>query len=96
MTTLTVSEARAALPRIIESVTAGEEVALTRHGKVVAIVVRPDALRSRRAEGALAVADQIDEVLARGRAARLDPVPGVSPERAEDLVADVRTGRSAR
>src|SRR4051794_15680318 len=48
-TSITVSKARAALPQILERVLAGEEVTITRHGRAVAVVVRPDALRARRA-----------------------------------------------
>jgi prevent-host-death family protein len=53
-TTMTVSEARAALPQILDRILAGEEVTLTRHGQPVAVVVRPDTLRARRADDALA------------------------------------------
>ncbi len=45
MTTMTVSEARAALPELLTRVEEGEEVTITRHGKAVAVLVRPDALR---------------------------------------------------
>ena len=53
MTSMSASQARAALPEILDRVTAGEEVTITRHGRAVAIVVRPDALRVRRADRAL-------------------------------------------
>lgn len=39
---MTVSEARAALPQILDRVLAGDEVALTRHGEPVAVVARPE------------------------------------------------------
>ena len=68
MTTLTVSEARAALPEILDRVRAGEEVTITRHGLPVAVVVRPDVLRARRADQALAAAERVRDLLARGRA----------------------------
>jgi antitoxin (DNA-binding transcriptional repressor) of toxin-antitoxin stability system len=41
---VTVSEARAALPRLLDRVEAGEEIEVTRHGRVVAVLVRPDTL----------------------------------------------------
>jgi plasmid stability protein len=44
---LTISEARAALPEVINRVVEGEEVTITRHGAPVAIVVRPDIVWSR-------------------------------------------------
>jgi antitoxin (DNA-binding transcriptional repressor) of toxin-antitoxin stability system len=47
---MTVSEARAALPELLDRVLAGEEVTITRHGRPVAVVVRPDSLRVRRAD----------------------------------------------
>jgi prevent-host-death family protein len=50
---MTVSEARAALPEVLDRVNAGEEITITRHGVPAAVVVRPDALRVRRAESAL-------------------------------------------
>jgi len=50
MNTISASEARAALPEILDRVLAGEEVTITRHGQAVAVVVRPDALSARRAD----------------------------------------------
>ncbi len=94
--TITVSEARAALPQILDRVLAGEEVTLTRHGKPVAVVVRPDTLRVRRADEALAAAERLRDVLARGRTSRLRRRPKLSEERADALVADVRAGRVTR
>ncbi|TMA79090.1 MAG: type II toxin-antitoxin system Phd/YefM family antitoxin [Deltaproteobacteria bacterium] len=93
-TTLSISEARAALPDLVDRVTNGEEITLTRHGRPVAIVVRPDALRVRRGERALTSAAELRE---RVRAARRVPRPvpkGVSRKRVDRLVADVRAGRA--
>ncbi len=92
--TLTISEARAALPDLVDRVTNGEEITLTRHGRPVAVVVRPDALRVRRGGVALASAAELRERLrAALRVAR--PVPkGVSRKRANKLVADLRAGRA--
>jgi len=39
---LTISEARAALPEVLNRVAEGEEITITRHGRPVAVVVRPD------------------------------------------------------
>ena len=95
VTTWTVSDARGALPEILDRVTAGEEVVLTRHGRAIAVIVRPDALRSRRAERALRSAEDLHDRLI---AARLRSEPGASlgRRRAEKLVADVRSARDAR
>jgi prevent-host-death family protein len=94
--TMTVSEARAALPEILDWVLAGEEVTLTRHGQAVAVVVRPDTLRVRRADEALAAAQRIRDLLAQGRASRLRPRPRLSKERGNALVDEVRAARSSR
>lgn len=93
---MTVSEARAALPQILDWVDAGEEVTLTRHGKPVAVLVRPDTLRVRRADAALARAAKVHDVLERGRKTRLSARPALSEERAEALIAEVRASRSRR
>lgn len=94
--TITVSEARAALPQILDRVLAGEEVTLTRHGRPVAVVVRPDTLRVRRADEALAATERLRDVLARARTRRLPPRPTLSEERADALVADVQAARATR
>ncbi len=93
---MTVSQARAALPEILERVRAGEEVTLTRHGVAVAVVVRPDVLRSRRAEGILQAAARIGEALDQARHTPISSRPSMTPERADELVADVRAGRRRR
>jgi len=91
---MSVSEARAALPDILDRVRAGEEVTITRHGEAVAVVVRPDTLRPRRADEALAAAQRVRELLAEGRARRLRSRPKVTTARAEALLADVSAARS--
>lgn len=96
MPTMSASEARAALPEILDRVLAGEEITITRHGQVVAVVVRPDAIRVRRADRALAEAERLRDLLDRGRSARLSEAPAVSAERAEELVAEVAASRLAR
>ncbi len=93
---MSVSEARAALPAILDRVIAGEEVTITRHGREVAVLVRPDALRARRADRALADAERLRSVLDRGRQTVLSAAPALDDERAEELVADVAAGRSGR
>ena len=93
---MSVSQARAALPEILDRVVAGEEVTITRHGKAVAVVVRPDSLRARRADRALVDAERLRDLLKRGRAASLSDAPAVSDELAERLVAEVVAARSGR
>ena len=41
---MSASRARAALPEILDRVSAGEEVTITRHGRAIAVVVSPQAL----------------------------------------------------
>jgi prevent-host-death family protein len=94
--TMTVSKARAALPQILERVHAGEEVTITRHGEPVAVVVRPDTLRARRASEQLRDADRVRDLIASGRRATLHPRPTLSERQADELLADVQAARSHR
>ncbi len=93
---MSASDARAALPEILDRVLAGEEVTITRHGKAVAVVVRPDTVRVRRADRALADAERLREILDRGRTGPLADAPELTAERAEQLVAEVAAARAAR
>ena len=94
MSSISVSEARATLPDLLDRVLAGEEITITRHGKPVAVVMRPDAVRVRRGGDALAEAEHLREVMDRGRTTRLDDAPSVAAERADSLVAEVERSRS--
>ena len=80
--TITVSKARAALPQILQRVRAGEEVTITRHGEPVAVVVRPDTLRARRASKRMSDADRVRDVIVRSRKAKLHPRPTLSEQQA--------------
>lgn len=94
--TITVSEARAALPQILRRVLAGEEVTITRHGEPVAVVVRPDTLRARRASQRLSDADRVRDLIASSRQAKLHDRPTLSEHQADALLADVHAARSKR
>ncbi len=96
MSTVSVSEARAALPEILDRVIAGEEVTITRHGREVAVIVRPDAIRVRRADQAFAEVERLRILLDRGRSTRLADAPALGAERADELVAEVAANRSRR
>jgi prevent-host-death family protein len=96
MTTMTVSEARAALPDVLDRVERGEEVTLTRHGRPVAVVVRPDSLRSRRAARGLLAAEQTRAALTAARERPLSAAPHLTATRADELVAAIRADRDAR
>src|SRR4051812_29942581 len=67
-TTMTVSEARASLPHVLDRVAGGDEVTITRHGRPVAVLVRPDSLRARRAAAIFEAADEVAGLLERARA----------------------------
>jgi prevent-host-death family protein len=94
--TITVSKARAALPQILQRVRAGEEVTITRHGEPVAVVVRPDTLRVRRASERLSDADRVRDLIATSRQAKLHARPTLSEHQADALLADVQAARAKR
>lgn len=95
MTSVTASEARATLPQLLDRVEAGEEIVVTRHGRQIAVIVRLDALRVRRAGTALDDAARIHDRL---EAARRAPLPnrGLTPHRADSLIAEIRSSRDSR
>lgn len=93
MTSLSVTAARAALPQLLDRVQHGEEVTITRHGRAVAVVVRPDTLRSRRADRAFAGATEVGRLLEEAGRAAMPAGPGLSADRADELVADIRSDR---
>ena len=96
MVSMTVSEARAALPELLTRVEGGEEITITRHGRPAAVLVRPDALRSRRADAALEDAGRIHELLIQAAGEPLPEGRGLTAQRAEELVTAIRAGRDTR
>jgi antitoxin (DNA-binding transcriptional repressor) of toxin-antitoxin stability system len=96
MAVMTVSEARAALPEVLNRVAEGEEITITRHGRPVAVIVRPDILWSRsRAQDVLEQAEQLTEMLREAEKAPLSR-GGISAEYAEEIIAEIREGRDRR
>jgi len=93
---LSVSEARASLPQILDRVGDGEEVTITRHGEPVAVILRPDKLRVRRAGPALDQASHIHEMVMSSATKPLPRRPRLSPAQADALVSEVRAGRASR
>jgi prevent-host-death family protein len=91
-----VSEARAKLPDLLRFVEDGDEVTITRHGKPIAVVIHPDALKHRRAAEALDNAARVHDLLADAAATALPEARGLTEERAEALIAEIRAGREAR
>ena len=98
MNTMSATEARAALPEILDRVAAGDEVTITRHGTPIAVVVPIGTLRVRRAERVLTQAQRLDELVTKLSSAQLEGAATnpISAERADQLVADLRSGRDSR
>lgn len=69
---------------------------ITLHGHAVAVVLRPDAVRTRRADRALGDAERLREMLARARFTQLSEAPTLSAGLADELVAGVAASRAAR
>ena len=93
MTVINASEARRTLPAQIDRVERGERVSITRHGRVVAILVSPDDLALR--PQSVKLATQLAERLQAARSQPL-PVPVIDPARADALVSDIDTERGGR
>ena len=94
--TVAVSEARALLPKIIDRVEAGDEVILTRHGRPVAVIRRPDADRRQRLDAVRAQARSLDDLIDAAGRRPLTEQGTISADIAAELVNDVRAGRSQR
>lgn len=77
--TLTVTEARANLPALLDRVAQGDEITITRHGLAVAVLMPSERVKTRRkaVQEALARADELGRQLdeARARAKRGEPLP---------------------
>jgi antitoxin (DNA-binding transcriptional repressor) of toxin-antitoxin stability system len=95
MVTLTVSQARALLPELLTRVEDGEEVTITRHGRPVAVLVRPDVMRSR-ANVIIEDADRIHKLIENAGASELPGRTGLTAERAEQLIRAIRSARDSR
>jgi antitoxin (DNA-binding transcriptional repressor) of toxin-antitoxin stability system len=94
MAVMTVSEARAALPEVLNRVAEGEEITITRHGRAVAVIVRPDIVWSRsRAGEAMSESDQLHHLLAAAADSELAAAGNVTRQYAEELIAAIRADR---
>ncbi|MFZ4434119.1 MAG: type II toxin-antitoxin system Phd/YefM family antitoxin [Microthrixaceae bacterium] len=96
MPSISVSNARATLPELLDLVLAGEEVTITRHGRPVAVLVRPDVLAVRRADNALGQAERLRELIESAHAVPLEDAPSISTSRAGELAAEVAGDRGPR
>ncbi len=93
MTSVTATEARAALPDLLTRVEHGEELTITRHGRPVAVLIRPDALRSRRTTDVFDVAADVHELISHAGSTAGHDIAGLSAERADELVREIRADR---
>jgi len=93
MASVTATEASARLPELRTRVERGEEVMITRHGRPVPVLLRPDALRSRLTSDVFHAAAQVHDLLA--NAAANDRHLGLIAERADELVHEIRANRDA-
>lgn len=93
MAVVSVSVARQRFAEQLELAESGEDVEITRHGKVIAVLVSPGTLRARRSSSVWGKADEIAELL---NQARSQPIPevGLSAMRADELVSGLREERS--
>lgn len=93
MLTISASDARRTLPEQLDRVEQGERVSITRHGRVVAVLVSPEVVANRPAafKHAELLADKL-------RAARHRPLPEptIARARAEELVTTVDAERAGR
>jgi antitoxin (DNA-binding transcriptional repressor) of toxin-antitoxin stability system len=95
MESMTVTEARARLPEILDRVEKGEEITITRHGRPAAVLLRPDAVRVRRGENTLDKAREIGRMLEEARHKPLGP-PSIDPVWADELIQEIRADRDGR
>jgi prevent-host-death family protein len=96
MRTISVSDARASLPELLDRVGEGEEITITRHGVPVAVVVRPDALRARRATEVFEEADSLRVTLDRARQMLVDEAPTLDASAMKEHLSELRASRRAR
>ncbi len=92
MAEMNLTEARATLPALLDRVERGEEITITRHGRPAAVMLRPDAVRLRRAESALAESHELGERLDAARSRPL-PTAAVTDDHAHEWVEAIRVDR---
>jgi len=93
--TMSVTEARASLPAVLDRVVEGDEITITRNGRPVAVMIRPDRLRHRRAAPIFEEAERLRERVEAAGRQPLSDMKGLAPGRAETLVAQIRADRDA-
>jgi antitoxin (DNA-binding transcriptional repressor) of toxin-antitoxin stability system len=92
---MTVSQARAALPELLTRVEDGEEIMITRHGRPVAVLVRPDVVRPC-ASSIIEESARIHELVESAARAELPSDGVMTVARAEELIGEIRADRDIR
>jgi prevent-host-death family protein len=93
--TISVSDARATLPDLLNKVEQGEEVTITRHGQPIAVVVRPDALRPRAIAQLREASEEIERRLQAAARRPRREATALPAGYADRLVAEVRADRDS-
>lgn len=91
--TVTATAARSSLPAILERVAKGGEIVITRHGRPVAVIIHPDALRVRRNEALFDAADDVADLLDEAAATDLADAPVLTTQQADERVRELRASR---
>jgi prevent-host-death family protein len=90
---LSLTEARARLPELLDRVAAGETVHITRHGRRSAVLVGDDVWMKTRRHDVLVQADELGRRLREARGKPLLPVPLDTEWDVEGHIAEIRAGR---
>jgi prevent-host-death family protein len=93
METMKVSEARAHFRAVIERVKKGEEVTLTQNGEPVAKLVSVEERPSRWRPETLEAAERTLREIREARSRPFDIGRGISVERGEQLIREIRAER---
>jgi prevent-host-death family protein len=97
MASMSVSDLRAQLRNAMERVEAGEEIEITRDGRVAAVLVHPSRLRHIARTRALRGAERLRQQLEEARRKPWPPTgPGLSTEYADELIRWIRAGRDRK
>lgn len=94
MSIVSTSVAQRTLSAQLDRVEASEEIEISRHGRVVAVLISPEKLGARRAGDVWKRADELRVLLDRARTQPL--TASMDGDRAEELIDWIRAGRRAR
>ena len=93
MATISVSELRSKMKDVVERVKCEEEIEITQNGEVVAVMLHPSRLRQRVRTPSTVAADKLLRDFMEMQRNPPDFGEGISPERAEEMVRDIRAER---